>query len=286
VKKKEAILLSKTAIVTGANSGMGLATTVELARQGMRVIMACRSKERGETALKEAIAKSGSSAIELMSLDQGSLASIRAFAKAYQETHPSLDVLVNNAGVVTLKRETTSDGFESMIGINHLGHFLLTNLLLDLLKRAPEGRIVNVASGAYKWGRIHFDDPHLVKGFNVAKGYGQSKLANILFTRELARRLAGTRATVNCLHPGGVATSIGVDRKTGFGKTVMKLAKLVLLTPEQGAETTLYLAASPDLFGISGEYYYRKKSSALPEKVTDPALAARFWDWSAREVGL
>lgn len=278
--------MSKMAIVTGANSGMGLATTVELARQGMQVVMACRSKERGEKALQEAKAKSGSAAIELMSLDLGSLSSIRAFAQAYRERFDSLDLLVNNAGVVSLKRDTTSDGFESMLGINHLGHFLLTNLLLDLLKRAPEGRIVNVASGAYKWGRIHFDDPHLTKGFNVAKGYGQSKLANILFTRELARRLAGTKATVNCLHPGGVATSIGVDRKTGFGKTVMKLARLVLLTPEQGAETALYLATSPDVFGISGEYYYRKKRVVLPAKVTDPALAARFWTWSEQEVGL
>jgi NAD(P)-dependent dehydrogenase (short-subunit alcohol dehydrogenase family) len=278
--------LSKIAIVTGANSGMGLATTVELARQGMHVVMACRSKERGEKALQEAKAKSGSAAIELMSLDLGSLSSIRAFAQAFRERFASLDVLVNNAGVVSLKRDTTSDGFESMLGINHLGHFLLTNLLLDLLKRAPEGRIVNVASGAYKWGRIHFDDPHLTKGFNVAKGYGQSKLANILFTRELARRLAGTRATVNCLHPGGVATSIGVDRKTGFGKTVMKLARLVLLTPEQGAETTLYLATSPDVFGVSGEYYYRKKRVELPAKVTDSALAAKFWTWSEQEVGL
>ncbi|MCL6456894.1 MAG: SDR family oxidoreductase [Gorillibacterium sp.] len=277
---------NKTVIVTGANSGMGLATTIELARQGAQVIMACRSVERGEVARAEAIRQSGSTSIELMTLDLGSLASIRAFAVAFYNKFPALDVLVNNAGVASLKRETTEDGFEVMLGVNHLGHFLLTNLLLDALKRSPEGRIVNVSSGAYKVGRIHFEDPYLTRGYNIAKGYAQSKLANILFTRELAKRLSGSTVTANCLHPGAVGTSIGVDRKTGFGKTILAMLRPFFLTPAQGAETAIYLATNDEVKGISGEYFYKKQLTPLPDKVKDPELAAKFWAWSEQEVKL
>ncbi|MBP1963968.1 NAD(P)-dependent dehydrogenase (short-subunit alcohol dehydrogenase family) [Paenibacillus aceris] len=195
-------------------------------------------------------------------------------------------MLVNNAGVVTVKRQTTSDGFEAMIGVNHLGHFLLTRLLLEAITRAPQGRIVNVSSGAHKIGRFDFDNPHLTRGFRVWRGYAQSKIANIWFTRELAKRLTGTAVTVNSLHPGAVGTNIGVDRDTGFGKAVHRMMRPFFLTPAQGAETAIFLASSPDVSAVSGEYFYKKKIAPISDKAKDDAFAGRFWAWSEREVGL
>lgn len=279
-------LHDKVAVVTGANSGMGFATTVELARRGARVIMACRSRERGQKALEEAVRQSGSNAIELFLCDLGDLASVRFFVDTLTAAHPVIDLLINNAGVVTLSRETTKDGFEAMLGINHLGHFLLTRLLLDSMKKAPAARIVNVSSGAHKIGRIDFDNPFLTRGFNVVRGYAQSKLANILFTKELARRLAGTGITVNALHPGAVGTNIGIDRRTGFGKRVLALLRPFFLTPAQGAETALYLATCDEIAGVSGEYFYRKLESPVSKRASDRKLAARLWEWSEQQVGL
>lgn len=276
----------KIAIVTGANSGMGLASTVELAKEGYRVVMVCRSAQRGEQALQEAKRQSGSARIELMLCDLGSLASIREFAAAFTSVYPKLDVLLNNAGIIAIRRETTADGFESMIGVNHLGPFLLTHLLLGHLKQAPQGRIVNVSSGAHKAGTIHFPDPHMTQGYGIWKGYAQSKLANILFTKELAERLRGTTVTVNCLHPGAVSTNIGVNRTTGFGKSVHALLRPFFLTPAKGAETANYLSLSPDVAGISGEYYYKKRVARVSAKAADKELAKRLWTWSEREVGL
>lgn len=276
----------KTVIVTGANAGMGLATVTLLAREGAHVVMACRSRERGEAALAQARRDSGSDAIELMLCDLGSLESIRTFAEAYRSRYASLDVLVNNAGVVAIKRQTTRDGFESMIGVNHLGHFLLTRLLLEPLLAAPQGRIVNVSSGAHKWGRIYWGDPHLTRGFNVVKGYAQSKLANILFTRELAERLADTRVTVNSLHPGAVSTQIGIDRKTGFGRQVHALLRPFFLTAEEGAGTAVYLASSPDVANASGGYYIQSKPAPISKRAADKPAAQRLWTWSEQQVEL
>lgn len=278
----------QTAIVTGANSGMGLATTIELARQGYHVIMACRSEKRGQEALQQALNQSGSSKIELMLCDLGSLDSIRKFAHRFREQYDRLDVLVNNAGVVMIKRKETSDGFEQCIGINHLGHFLLTLLLVEPLKAAKQGRIVNVSSGAYKVGRIHFGDPHLHKGYNPFKSYAQSKLANVLFTRSLARRLEGTSVTVNCLHPGAVGTSIGVDRSTGFGTRIMALvSKLPFFqSPKEGARTAIYLATSPDVKGVTGRYFYQQKEQLLKSHALDNEAAQQLWTWSEEQVGL
>jgi len=278
-------MTGKIAIVTGANSGMGLATTIELAKMGAHVIMACRSQSRGAVALQEAQQKSNDSRIELMTLDLGDFNSIRAFASDFKAKHDRLDVLVNNAGVVALKRELTKDGYEAMLGVNHLGHFLLTNELLEHLQHARQGRVVNVSSGAHKVGKIHFDDLNLAKGFNVAKGYAQSKLANILFTKELARRLQPTRVTVNALHPGAVSTSIGVNRDTGFGKAVHKLLRPFFLTPLEGARTAIYLASSPEVEHVTGEYYIKCKPAKITERAKDPKLAARLWEWSEQQVG-
>lgn len=276
----------KTVLVTGGNSGMGLATTIELARRGARVIMACRSRKRGEEALIEARRQSGSDDITLMLCDLASFQSIRSFAGEFVTAYPVLDVLINNAGVVTLRRELTEEGYEMDFGVNHLGHFLLTHLLLDSLKAAEQGRIVVVASGAYKIGKLHLDDHTLSHGFNPAQAYARSKLANILFTRELAARLQGSAVTVNAVHPGAVGTSIGVNRETGFGRSVLKLLSYFFLTPEQGADTAIYLAAAPEVRAVTGQYYYRRRIKELSPRAANPESAAQLWQWSLEQTGL
>lgn len=276
----------KNALITGANSGMGLATTIELARQGYHVIMACRSKERGTEALAVAKKESQSDALDLMICDLGSLESIREFVRAFKAMYDQLDVLINNAGVVALKHETTKDGFESMMGVNHLGHFLLTNLLLEELKSAEQGRIIVLSSGAYKMGKIHFGDPTLLKGFNVFKGYAQSKLANVLFMRELSQHLVKTNVTVNAVHPGAVSTSLGVNRETGFGKMVHRILRPFFQSPAEGAGTAIYLATSPEVRAISGEYFYKKKIKMLSKRGKDIVVADKLWEWSDKVVGL
>lgn len=274
----------KRVLVTGANSGMGLATTVALARMGAEVIMVCRSESRGQEALINAKQKSGSERLSLMLCDLGSLDSIRGFAESFHQKYDRLDVLINNAGVVTLKRQETEDGFERMLGVNHLGHFLLTGLLIDKLEAAPLARIVNVSSGAHKAGRLDWDDPHMKNKFNVMRGYGQSKLANIWFTNELAERIKETGMTANSLHPGAVGTQIGVDRNSGFGKSVLKLLSYVFLTPEQGAETAIYLASSPEVTGVNGKYFYRKKITETSALAADREQSKKLWEWSEKQV--
>ncbi|MBW4840915.1 MAG: SDR family oxidoreductase [Paenibacillaceae bacterium] len=276
----------KTVIITGANSGMGYATTVELAKKGYHVVMACRDERRGLRALEEARKESDSPAIELMKLDLGSLAQIRLFAEEFRATYDVLDVLINNAGVMTFKRETTSDGFERMMGINHLGTFLLTNLLLDPLKLANQGRIVNVASVSHKKANLDLSDPYREKSFSFMEAYGQSKLANLLFTLELSDRMKDTQVTVNSLHPGTVSTNIGVDRNGGFwAKTAQTLMKPFVLSPLQGAETTIYLADSPEVSEISGKYFQNKRITSTSPQAQNKQLANQCWAWSEREVG-
>ena len=245
-------LLGKTAIVTGANSGMGMATARALLNEGATVIMLCRNEQRGKEAYKELL-KDGNSRTYLILCDLGDYASIRAFASKVREQFGRVDVLVNNAGFISLDRQETKEGIERQFGINHLGHFLLTTELLDLMGEGA--RIVNVASGAHKVGKIHFDDINLHKGFNVIKAYGQSKLANVLFTRELARRVKDRRITVNCCHPGAVATNIGIDRETGFGKTVTGMLKPFFLTPEEGARTAVFLATDESVSKVTGDIF-------------------------------
>lgn len=281
-------MTGKTALVTGANSGMGLATSVGLMQKGYRVLMACRSRERGEEALRRVEQAGGTGSAELVLCDLADLSSIRTFADDVHGRISSLDVLINNAGVVSPKRQETKDGFELALGVNHLGHFLSTCLLLDLVKQSGSGRIVVVASGAYKAGHIHFEDPHLRRSYNVVKSYGQSKLANILFARELALRVYDSGIAVNSLHPGAVLTQLGVNRGTGFGQGVYRaLGKLPSFqTPEEGASTALYLADSSEVEGISREYFYRGRSQNLNRRAEDDETAARLWAWSEAEVGL
>lgn len=272
---------NKLAIVTGANSGMGMATVEALSDEGAKVIMLCRSEKRGKEALQK-LSENKKRQIELMLCDLGDYDSIRSFISQVKEKYKKLDVLVNNAGFISLDRQETKEGLERQFGINHIGHFLLTTELVDIMDRGS--RIVNVASGAHKTGKIHFDDINLTRGYNVIKGYSQSKLANVLFTRELARRLKDKGITVNCCHPGAVATNIGIDRDTGFGKTITSLLKPFFQTPAEGARTAIFLATDESVKDITGEYFYRCRIANSSRRSKDMELAKRLYEFSEQLV--
>jgi NAD(P)-dependent dehydrogenase (short-subunit alcohol dehydrogenase family) len=270
----------KIALVTGANAGMGKATVAALADKGFHVVMLCRSEQRGQAAYDDLAQTSGRS-LHLILCDLGNLQSIRTFADAYADEYDHLDVLVCSAGVITPSRHETADGLELQFGVNHIGHFLLTMLLLKALSKAQNARIVMVGSGAHNVGRIHFDDINLKK-YNVIRSYAQSKLANLLFTRELARRLkeAGSGITINTAHPGAVGTQMGVNRDTGFGKTIMRVLRLIFLTPEQGARTAVYLATDDSVKDISGEYFFKCRIWRSSKRSRDMQSAARLFELS------
>ncbi len=270
-------LEGKTAIVTGANSGMGMATAGALADEGAKVIMLCRNEKRGNEALSQ-LSEISNRDLELILCDLGDLSSILEFSKKIHDKYKKIDILVNNAGFISLDRQETNNGFERQFGINHLGHFLLTTSLIDLMDKGS--RIVVVASGAHKAGKIHFDDINLTKGYNVVKAYSQSKLANVLFTRELARRLKDKGITVNCCHPGAVATNMGVDRNTGFGKTITGLLRPFFLTPREGADTAIFLAMDDSVKDISGEYFYKRKIAKSSKLSQNQALAKKLFKFS------
>ena len=219
VCRSKARLDGKTAIITGANSGIGIETAIDFAGRNARVILACRSVEKGEKAAVEVREKSGNDDVVFRQLDLASLASVRQFAATVLEEEPRIDILVNNAGVMACPYSKTEDGFEMQFAVNHLAHFLLTNLLLDRLKEAPSAKIVNVSSLAHMMGKINFDDMNREKSYDRWSAYGQSKLANILFTRSLAKRLVGTSVIVNALHPGSVVTELQ-RHVMGFSLTV------------------------------------------------------------------
>lgn len=275
---------TRTALITGANTGMGKATAIALARAGMRVVMLCRSQARGERARADIMAEGGGAQVDLMLCDLGEMAQIRAFCAQFRQRYDQLDVLVCNAGVLCMRREETADGLEMHFGINHISHYLLANLLLDLMP--PASRIVVVGSVAHYVGRINFDDLGMRKGYNVIAGYGRAKLCNLLFTRALARRLEGAGITVNCAHPGAVATSIVINRKTGFGKTLTKALGWIARTPAQGAATAIYLASDPACEGVTGGYFARCKPARSSKRSKDMALAERLWAVSAQITGL
>ena len=271
----------KIAIVTGANSGMGMATVEALSDKGATVIMLCRSEERGKEAILK-LTENKERNLDLILCDLGDYESIRNFAKAVKEKYDHIDILVNNAGFISLDRQLTKEGLERQFGINHIGHFLLTKELLELMGKGS--RIVNVASGAHKTGKIHFDDINLTKGFNVIKAYSQSKLANVLFTRELARRVADRGITVNCCHPGAVATNIGIDRDTGFGKTITGLLKPFFQTPMEGARTAIFLASDKSVENITGGYFYKCKIAKSSKRSKSKKLAKKLFELSEKLV--
>jgi NAD(P)-dependent dehydrogenase (short-subunit alcohol dehydrogenase family) len=245
-----------------------------------------RDLEKGEIARQEVVRISRNNQVDVMQCDLASMESIRQFAAQFIATYSRLDVLINNAGIFTEKRMETAEGFEYQIGVNHLGHFLLTNLLLNLLKKSSPSRIINVSSGAHYGGKIDFDDLHLNIKYSSWKSYSQSKLANILFTYELAHRLSDTGVTVNCLHPGLVNTRFAYDRELEKPNWMMKLMKPFTIQPSQGAETSVYLAASPEVEVITGKYFAKRKEKASSRASYDLVVAEKLWNLSIVLTGL
>jgi NAD(P)-dependent dehydrogenase (short-subunit alcohol dehydrogenase family) len=270
----------KVCLITGATSGIGKATAMGLADMGASVVMVGRDRDKGEAALAEIKEGSPNASVNLLLADLSSQEEIRSLADEFKEAYPRLDVLINNAGVIRSERVTTVDGIEMTFAVNHLAYFLLTNLLLDVLKASAPSRIVNVASGEQRNGTIDFDDLQGEKEYKTAKAYGQSKLATVLFTYELARRLEGTGVSVNCLHPGVVGTNLGSGVSGVFGFTVRALRPL-MKSPEKGAETSIYLASSPEVEGLSGRYFVKKAESRSSGASHDERLARRLWEVSA-----
>lgn len=276
---------AKVCIVTGANSGIGKATALGLARLGATVVMVCRDRERGETALKETSQRSGNNSVTLMVADLSSQHAIRQLAKEFTESHPNLHVLINNAGVFLTKRTLTDDGIETTFAVNHLAPFLLTNLLLDTMKASAPSRIVTVSSDSHQGEQINFEDIQGEKHFSGFNAYGQSKLANILFTYELAKRLNGTKITANCLHPGAVRTNLGHQNGILF-RAGYRLVSLFFSSPEKGSQTVIYLASSPDVEGVSGKYFVKKKEKDSSAEAQNEASARKLWQVSAQLTGL
>ncbi len=274
-------------LVTGATSGIGKETALGLAQMGATVVMVARDRERGEAARGEIRARSGNQHVDLLLADLSSQQSVRQLAEQFRQNYPALHVLINNAGVFSLRRRTTVDGLELMFAVNYLAPFLLTNLLLDMLKASASSRIVNVSSAAHEAGYMNMDDLQSEKSYRFMRPYGQSKLALLLFTYELARRLEGTGVTVNALHPGFVSTNIGQTGLRGIARSVAKsVTSLAGISPEEGAKTSIYLASSPDVAGISGKYFAKSIPRRSAPISYDEALARRLWDESAKLVHL
>nr|XP_061806278.1 retinol dehydrogenase 14-like [Nerophis lumbriciformis] len=284
------LMRGKTVIVTGANSGIGKALAGELLKLQARVIMACRDQKSAAEAARDiqGHSRTESGEVVVKQLDLASLTSVRKFCQEIQEEEPKIDVLVNNAGVYQCPYSKTEDGFEMQLGVNHLGHFLLTHLLLDLLKRSAPSRVVVVSSKLYKYGHVNFDDLNSETKYNKAFCYSQSKLANLLFTLELANHLEGSGVTVNALTPGIVRTRLGRHIHIPIlAKPLFYLASLLFFkSPLEGAQTPLYLACSPEVEGVSGKCFANCEEEELLGKATDRQAAKKLWDVSRRMVGL
>lgn len=273
----------KIVIVTGANAGIGKATAAALADKGATVVLACRSKERGEAALGELSCVNGR-CFSLMHLDLADLDSVRAFAAAFAERYDRLDALINNAGILGGRHAVTKQGFEMTFGVNYLGAFLLTLLLMPLLERSDQGRVVMMTSVAHGWVDVRFDDLNYTRGYNRFLVYGHSKLCNLLFTRALTEKLRarGSRVTINAVHPGVVATDIVVNRATGRFRWVADLMRLFFLSCEEGAETSVYLASDPSLSRVSGEYFVNCSIEPSSPDSKDLEKANRLYDVSLK----
>ena len=281
----------KTVVITGATSGIGKAAAKTLALAGHRIIILARSAERAAKTAAEIEAASagnaGTAAVHTIECDLASTASVRKAAAELHETCPRIDVLINNAGVLRYRRHESADGHELTFAVNHLGHFLLTTLLMDRLRESAPSRVVILGSVAHKVGKIWFDNLHLKGNYGTFRAYGQSKLANIMFTRELARRLDGVGVTVNAVDPGTVATAIaapGRDSVSLFRVILQSLLRPFVRTPDEGAATVVHLATSPDVEGVSGRYFKDRKEIAPAPAALDEQIAARLWEISEQLV--
>jgi retinol dehydrogenase-12 len=274
-------MLGKTCLVTGATSGIGKVTARELARAGARVVFTTRDVAKGDAVQAEILRAAPGAQVAVIPVDLSSMRAVRVAATEYRLRFPRLDVLVNNAGAIFRTRQTTPEGLERTFATNHLSYFLLTRELLDLLGASAPARIVNVASNAHRRGRLRFDDLQLERGYTGWRAYAQSKLANVLFTRELARRLLGSGVTANAVHPGVVATGFGRG-DSGITDLAYRLAAPFLLAPEKGARTTLFVASAPELETHSGSYFARSMQATPSLAAQDDVVAKRLWEESER----
>jgi NAD(P)-dependent dehydrogenase (short-subunit alcohol dehydrogenase family) len=274
-------LEDRTWIVTGASSGIGKATALGLVRLGGSVVLACRNPSKGDATQQEIAQETKNPRVSLMILDLASQASIISFAEQFTQDYRRLDALVNNAGVFTAERRTTPDGLEETFAVNYLGGFLLSHLLLDLLIASAPSRIVNVSSTAHEGATIDFEDLQGEKKYRGYRAYGQSKLAQVLFTIEFARRLAGTGVTVNACHPGVIKTDLGRDAPKAF-----QVARMFFKSPAKGAETPVFLTASPSVSTLTGQYFANRRVKPPSKAAQDPYTARRLYELSLKLAGL
>lgn len=281
----------KISLVTGATAGIGYETALELARQGAHVVIVGRNPQKTAETVRRISQATGNPQVEYLLADLSLLEDVHTLAAEFKARYPRLDLLVNNAGGLFTKRRETAEGFEMTLALNYLSPFLLTNLLLPVLKASPRARIVNVSALAHRMGKINFEDLQSHRNYSGQGwvAYAQAKLAGIMFTYELARRLEGTNVTVNALHPGVIATSFGAEIGVGWeplNRALRGVFNRLALTPAQGAQTTLYLATSPEVEGVSGQYFSKSKAVRTSKASYDRQVADRLWQVSEELTGL
>ena len=280
MERSESNMSRKVCLITGGSSGVGKATALGLANKGANVVIVGRDRSRGEAARTEIVEKSANELVDVMLADLSSQESIRQLAEDFADRYGRLHVLINNAGVFISKRTLTVDGIETTFAVNHLAPFLLTYLLLDVLEASAPARIINVTSSGERSGTINFDDLQGEGRYSGFRAYNQSKLAMILFTYELARRLEGTGVTVNCVHPGVVVTNLGRGSSGSFG-LLLRLMRPFFSSPGKGAETPIYVASSPEVEGVNGKYFAKRAEARSSEQSCDEATGRRLWQVSA-----
>ena len=279
------LMHGKICVVTGATSGIGLVTAQVLAQQGATLIIVARNAERGAATVRRIRQETGNAEVELMVADLSVQAQVRRLASEIQQRIVRLDVLVNNAGAFFARRQLSQEGLEMTFALNHLAYFLLTNLLVDSLKAADSARIVNVSSEAHRRAHLDFADLQLERHYSGWRAYARSKLTNILFTYELARQLTGTGIVTNALHPGFVATNLGRNNR-GIAATFIRILQLAAISPQEGAQTIIYLASSPVVKGVTGQYFIKQQVVRSSQVSYDGAAAERLWQISAEMTRL
>jgi NAD(P)-dependent dehydrogenase (short-subunit alcohol dehydrogenase family) len=275
----------KVVVITGATSGIGEVAADRLAQKGARIVFVARDHERGEATRKHLRAIAGHTDHTVHYADLSKISEMKRVAQEIADSEPQIDVLINNAGALFNSRQVSADGLEMTFAVNHMAYFVMTNMLLERLIATPGARVVSTASDAHKGAKLNFNDLQSQQSYSGFGVYGRSKLMNILFTRELARRITGTGVTANCLHPGFVGTRFG-DNSGGIMSFLVKAAKNFALTPEQGAQTIIYLASSLEVEGKSGGYYIKSKLATPTKEAQDDADAHRLWDMSAKFSGV
>lgn len=279
-------MATRTVLITGGTGGIGRATAEGLARLGARVAITGRHLGRAQAAAAQIAAATGNPAVDAYAADLSSQTEVRRLAGEVLAAYPRLDVLVNNVGGYWAHRHITADGLERTLALNHLAPFLLTNLLLDRLVASAPARVITVSSGAQAMGRIDFDDLQGERRYSGQRAYNQSKLANVMFTYELARRLAGTGVTATALHPGVVRTAFGAEDRSAFFSVMSTIVRPFMKTPAQGAETPIHLASSPEVEGVTGQYFANLRPRRSNRASYDTAITGRLWRVSAELTGL